>query len=63
MNITRVFVGRIQEKTTAEDLRQFFTDEAEKIDPNAAVSWQLEYVEVKLTKGSTRETYKFLFKF
>lgn len=36
--VTRIFVGRVQEKTTVDTLRKFFNGEATKIDPNAFVS-------------------------
>ncbi|EJW84020.1 hypothetical protein WUBG_05068 [Wuchereria bancrofti] len=36
--VTRIFVGRVQEKTTVDTLRKFFNSEAAKIDPNAFVT-------------------------
>uniref|UniRef100_A0A915DLD2 RRM domain-containing protein n=1 Tax=Ditylenchus dipsaci TaxID=166011 RepID=A0A915DLD2_9BILA len=33
----KMFVGRIQEKTTTADLKQFFSEEAKKIDPETEV--------------------------
>ncbi|VDO17832.1 unnamed protein product, partial [Brugia timori] len=36
--VTRIFVGRVQEKTTVDTLRKFFNGEATKIDPNAFVT-------------------------
>ncbi|VDN06553.1 unnamed protein product, partial [Thelazia callipaeda] len=36
--VTRIFVGRVQEKTTVDTLRKFFNAEAAKIDPNAFVT-------------------------
>lgn len=40
--VTRIFVGRVQEKTTVDTLRKFFNGEAAKIDPNAFVSCFME---------------------
>lgn len=40
--VTRIFVGRVQEKTTVDTLRKFFNGEAAKIDPNAFVSCHAE---------------------
>ncbi|KAH7726999.1 RNA binding protein [Aphelenchoides avenae] len=34
---SKLFIGRLQEKTSAETLRNFFLDEAKKIDPKAAI--------------------------
>ncbi|VDK74778.1 unnamed protein product [Litomosoides sigmodontis] len=36
--VTRIFVGRVQEKTTVDTLRKFFNSEAAKIDSNAFVT-------------------------
>lgn len=35
--ITRVFLGRVPESMTADDLRSFFNEEAAKYDPEATV--------------------------
>ncbi|VDD86169.1 unnamed protein product [Enterobius vermicularis] len=36
--VSRIFVGRLPEKFTVEDLRNFFNEEAAKIDPEACVT-------------------------
>lgn len=36
--VSRIFVGRVPERLTADDLRSFFNKEAAKIDPDATVT-------------------------
>ncbi|KHN76895.1 TAR DNA-binding protein 43 [Toxocara canis] len=48
--VTRVFLGRVPESMTADDLRSFFNEEAAKYDPDAKVIF-LFFKAVRLVNG------------